>query len=159
MDTITPERRSENMRRIKGKGTKPERIVRQLAHRLGYRYRLHRRDLPGKPDLVFPGRSKIIFVHGCFWHQHRNDGCRHGRLPASKREYWATKLAKNVARDDRSNAELAAQGWDVLVIWECELRNRASLADRLVSFLGPPRLTDGLCAPSLRELQSAAAIA
>lgn len=159
MDTITPERRSENMRRIKGKGTKPERVVRQLAHGLGYRYRLHRRDLPGKPDLVFPGRSKIIFVHGCFWHQHRSDGCRHGRLPASKQEYWAAKLAKNVARDERSKDELTAQGWDVLVIWECELRNRASLAARLVSFLGPVRLTHGLSAPSSPEHERVAASA
>lgn len=134
MDTITPERRSENMRRIKGKGTKPELIVRRIAHRLGYRFRLHRKDLPGNPDLTFPGRSKVIFVHGCFWHQHSE--CTHGRLPRSRHEYWVPKLARNVERDRHRKAELIAKSWGVLTIWECELKDETRLIERLESFLG-----------------------
>lgn len=134
MDTISPERRSENMRRIKSKGTKPELIVRRTAHRLGYRFRLHRKDLPGNPDLTFPGRSKVIFVHGCFWHQH--SGCKHGRPPRSRPEYWGPKLTRNVERDQRREAELISMGWSVLTIWECELEDNVNLEERLVCFLG-----------------------
>lgn len=121
------------MRRIKSKGMKPEMVVRRLAHRLGYRYRLHRKDLPGKPDLAFGPRHSVIFVHGCFWHQHE---CRDGRVPSSNREYWAPKLARNVERDRSARRELEAAGWRVLVIWECEIKDEATLADRLVAFLG-----------------------
>lgn len=137
MDTISPQRRSDNMRRIKAKDTKPELIVRKLAHRLGYRYRLHAKELPGKPDLVFAGRRKIIFVHGCFWHQHQSESCRHGRLPRSNGAYWGPKLARNVTRDEQTRAALAALGWDVLTIWECEIENEPDLGATLSRFLGP----------------------
>ena len=136
-DKITPARRSENMRRIKSKGMKPEMVVRRLVHGLGYRYRLHRKDLLGKPDLVFGPRRAVVFVHGCFWHRH---DCRDGRVPSSNREYWEPKLARNVERDRKTRHELEAAGWRVLVVWECEIKDEATLADRLVAFLGerPP---------------------
>ncbi len=137
VDKISKSRRSENMRRIKSKGTKPEMVVRRLVHGLGYRYRLHRKDLPGKPDLVFGPRRAVVFVHGCFWHQH---DCRDGRVPSSNREYWEPKLARNVERDRMTRHELEAAGWRVLVVWECEIKDDATLVDRLVTFLGarPP---------------------
>jgi DNA mismatch endonuclease, patch repair protein len=136
-DTLTPERRSENMRRIKSKGMKPELAVRQLAHRLGYRYRLHRKDLPGKPDLVFGPAHKAIFVHGCFWHGHDDPACRDGRAPRSNQSYWLPKLTRNKGRDAASVAALKAAGWHVLVVWECETRDAAVLRTRLEAFLGP----------------------
>lgn len=129
--------RSENMRRIRSKDTAPEMAVRSLAHRLGYRYRLHRKDIPGKPDLVFPGRRKVIFIHGCFWHQH--PGCREGRPPKSNTAYWLPKLERNMERDKDALARLAAAGWDVLVIWECETKDAEILARTLTGFLGAPR--------------------
>ncbi|WP_299955406.1 very short patch repair endonuclease [uncultured Roseobacter sp.] len=131
-DKITPARRSENMRRIKSKGMKPEMVVRRLVHGLGYRYRLHRKDLPGKPDLVFVSRRSVVFVHGCFWHQH---DCRDGRVPSSNREYWELKLARNVERDRKTRRELEAAGWRVLVIWECELNQLEDVGQRLRDFL------------------------
>jgi len=124
------------MKAIKSKGMKPELMVRQLAHKLGYRYRLHRHDLPGRPDLVFPSRRKIIQVHGCFWHQH--PGCRHARIPATRRDYWVPKLARTVERDAASEAALAEAGWSVLILWECELRDPDLVEARLTGFLGPP---------------------
>jgi DNA mismatch endonuclease, patch repair protein len=124
--------RSENMRRIRSRDTAPEIQVRKVAHRLGFRFRLHRRDLPGKPDLVFPGRKKIIFVHGCFWHKH---SCREGRVPSSNSSYWAPKLARNVERDTAVLQALDSLGWSTLVIWECELRNEVVLADKIQAFL------------------------
>lgn len=133
MDKLTPERRSENMRRIKSKGMKPEMLVRRLVHALGYRYRLHRKDLPGKPDLVFGPRRKAIFVHGCFWHQHAD--CREGRPPGSNTAYWSPKLKRNVERDAEHLAGLKAQGWDTLVIWECETKDAKALAQHLKKFL------------------------
>lgn len=127
---------TERMARIRKVDTKPELIVRGLVHALGYRYRLHRADLPGTPDLVFAGRRKVIFVHGCFWHRH---DCRDGRkLPRGKREYWQPKLACNAARDQRHLADLKALEWETLVIWECELRDLAPVRDMLNRFLGPP---------------------
>jgi len=135
MDKLTPERRSENMRRITSKGMKPEMTVRKLAHRLGYRFRLHRKDLPGKPDLVFPGRRKVVFVHGCFWHQHSDPECRDGRTPRSNNDYWGPKLRRNVERDAEACASLREKGWDVLTVWECETTNTAHLAKRLEKFL------------------------
>lgn len=136
-DKISADRRSENMRRIRSKGMKPEMLVRRLVHGLGYRYRLHRRDLPGKPDLVFGPRRSVIFVHGCFWHQH---DCRDGRVPASNKEYWAPKLARNVERDSQARQALEADGWRVMIIWECETKEADKLVERLVGFLGdPPR--------------------
>ena len=122
------------MRAVKGKDTKPEMTVRRLAHALGYRFRLHRKDLPGKPDLVFPGRNKVIFVHGCFWHGHN---CARGsRQPKQNADYWRAKIGRNVERDAASLQALKAQGWQALVIWECEMKDRATLADRLKAFLG-----------------------
>jgi DNA mismatch endonuclease, patch repair protein len=133
MDKITPERRSANMARIGSANTKPEMIVRRMVHRLGYRFRLHRRDLPGRPDLVFAGRDKIIFVHGCYWHGH---GCKVGGSAAkSNQAYWGPKIARNRERDEQSIAALVALGWKVLVIWECETRREAELRGRLRRFL------------------------
>lgn len=124
------------MRRIKSKGMKPELIVRQLAHRLGYRFRLHRKDLPGKPDLVFPSRKKIILVNGCFWHGHDDPNCVDGsRKPKSNLDYWLPKLARNKERDKTQQAQLAALGWSILVIWECQTRSQDHLAERLKEFL------------------------
>jgi DNA mismatch endonuclease (patch repair protein) len=133
VDKLTPERRSANMRAIRSKGMKPELIVRRLAHSLGYRFRLHRRDLPGKPDLAFIGRKKAIFVHGCFWHQHPD--CREGRPPHSNGAYWQPKLRRNVERDRASIEELDVRGWQSLVLWECELKEVDALKRKLVAFL------------------------
>lgn len=124
------------MAAIKGSDTKPERIVRSIAHRLGYRFRLHRRDLPGTPDLVFPGRRKVVFVHGCFWHQH--PGCRFATRPATRPAFWAAKLDGNRERDIRVRDELERLGWRVLVIWECETRSKPeTVGTQLAVFLGP----------------------
>ena len=129
----TPEDRSRIMRAVKGRDTKPEMIVRRLVHAMGYRYRLHSKDLPGKPDLVFPGRQKIIFVHGCFWHGH---ACPRGaRVPKKNRNYWINKINRNRERDSRHVQELIKLGWLILEIWECELSNRNNLRERLVGFL------------------------
>ena len=136
MDTLSPAARSERMSRVRGKDTKPELAVRRLVHGLGYRYRLHRRDLPGVPDLVFPGRRKAIFVHGCFWHRHPDPSCRLARLPKSRQEFWITKLENNRARDLRQQEQLAALGWKTLVMWECELRDREKLETTITTFLG-----------------------
>ena len=133
MDAFSTEERSEIMRAVRSTDTSAEMIVRRLTHRLGYRYRLHRRDLPGCPDLVFPGRRKVIFVHGCFWHQHQ--GCKRARRPASNSEYWEKKLNRNIERDRTHLVALAAQGWEALVVWECELRDLGVLANRLTAFL------------------------
>jgi DNA mismatch endonuclease (patch repair protein) len=132
-DILSPERRSKNMSRISSKNTKPELIVRSLVHSLGFRYRLHVKSLPGKPDLVFRQRKKVIFVHGCFWHQHAS--CREGRVPCSRQEYWQSKLTKNVERDTAHTAQLAAAGWKTLIVWECEMKNRAELGRQLSDFL------------------------
>ena len=134
-DKITPAERSRNMAAIKSKATKPELIVRQLAHRLGFRFRLHRKDLPGKPDLVFVSRRKIIFVHGCFWHQHPNDACLDSKLPKSNLTYWPPKLQRNVERDASNQKSLYKLGWRVLVVWECETKKKARLEARLIEFL------------------------
>ena len=121
------------MQAVRSKDTRPEMVVRRLVHSLGYRYRLHRRDLPGVPDLVFPSRRKIIFVHGCFWHGHH---CKNGtRLPKSNRDYWVPKIARNAERDREHLAELARLRWAVLSIWECELGDKARLEERLIEFL------------------------
>ncbi|HKG79558.1 MAG TPA: DNA mismatch endonuclease Vsr [Pyrinomonadaceae bacterium] len=135
MDKLTPERRSENMRRIRSKDMKPEIAVRQLVHRLGYRYRLHDKTLPGKPDLVFRSRHKVILVHGCFWHQHRIRGCKITREPKSNTDYWAVKLQRNVARDLEHKKALARKGWKVLTVWECEIANEPAILKRLTRFL------------------------
>jgi len=132
-DNLAPAARSERMRQVRSKDTRPEMIVRRLAHRLGYRFRLHRRDLPGSPDLVFPARRAIIFVHGCFWHQH--DCPRGSRRPSSNAAYWHPKLARNVERDGKARQQLENEGWRVLVLWECEMRDTDQLSRRLASFL------------------------
>jgi DNA mismatch endonuclease (patch repair protein) len=133
VDSLTPEQRSERMSRIRGKDSKAELIVRRLIHAAGFRYRLHVAKLPGKPDLVFPGRRKIIFVHGCFWHRH---DCALGRLPKSRLDFWLPKLEKNRLRDETNRIALAALGWDCRVVWECELGDREALSERLTHFLG-----------------------
>ena len=129
----TPEALSAHMRLIKKADTKPEMSVRRLVHGMGYRYRLHRRDLPGTPDLVFPRLRKVIFVHGCFWHQHI--GCRLARQPKSRQEYWLPKLARNIERDRFAQDQLQAFGWRVLTVWECETKDEDSLRQKLVGFL------------------------
>jgi len=121
------------MRAVKAEDTQPELIVRRLVHSLGFRYRLHRKDLPGKPDLVFPRRRKIIFVHGCFWHGH--DCPRGARLPVNNRSYWVEKIGRNRSRDATSTAVLNAAGWEVLVIWECMIRDHDALGTSIRAFL------------------------
>ena len=132
-DKISSERRSANMGAIRSRDMKPELRVRRAAHGLGYRFRLHRSDLPGKPDLVFAGRHKVIFVHGCFWHQHQ--GCQDGRMPHSNLGYWRPKLVRNVKRDTEHLARLKMGGWKALVIWECETRDERRLNSRLRRFV------------------------
>lgn len=130
----TPEAlRSRTMRAVKGTNTEPELIVRRLLHTAGYRYRLHVKDLPGKPDLVFPARRKVVFVHDCFWHGHH---CARGdRQPKANAEYWSTKIARNKQRDTAHLATLRASGWKVATVWECEIRKQGLLG-RLRKFLG-----------------------
>ena len=125
------------MRANKAKDTKPELAVRGMLHAMGYRFRLHRRDLPGRPDIVLPGRRKVVQVHGCFWHQH--EGCRRATLPHSRREYWLPKLARNKERDAHAELALAELGWRMTTVWECELARPDNLARRLRAFLGRKR--------------------
>jgi DNA mismatch endonuclease, patch repair protein len=121
------------MRAVKDRDTVPEMLVRRIAHRMGYRYRLHRKDLPGKPDLVFPSRRKMVFVHGCFWHGHE---CKRGaRIPKANRDYWQAKIARNRARDTKNQESLYNMGWRVLVVWECETKDYEALAAKLRDFL------------------------
>ncbi|MNO91931.1 Very short patch repair protein [compost metagenome] len=121
------------MSRVKSKNTKPELVVRRLVFGMDYRYRLHAKNLPGQPDLVFPGRKKVIFVNGCFWHGHTD--CRYGRLPKSRVEYWQAKIEQNQARDRENTTLLEADGWQVLTVWQCELKNIETLANRLNEFI------------------------
>ncbi|HZS06773.1 MAG TPA: DNA mismatch endonuclease Vsr [Blastocatellia bacterium] len=133
VDVLTKEQRRRNMSAIRGAHTKPEMVVRSLVHRLGYRFRLHRKDLPGKPDLVFPASRKVILVHGCFWHMH---DCRYGRVvPATNAEFWQNKRMSNVERDVRNLKALRKEGWRVMVIWECEIKEPEKLQKRLTRFL------------------------
>lgn len=136
LDRLTPERRSWNMSRIRSADTKPERVVRQLITAMGLRYRLQRKDLPGKPDLVFGPRRTVIFVHGCFWHQHPG-GCKAARMPKGNREFWQTKLNRNSARDAETRRALRRLGWRVLTIWECETKQPEKLQRRLARLLPP----------------------
>lgn len=133
VDNLSPEARSALMRSVRQKDTTPERRVRSVAHRAGYRFRLQRRDLPGTPDIVFPRHRVCIFVHGCFWHRH--PGCRAATTPESHEDYWRPKFEANIERDHRKIAELEALGWRVGVIWECETRDPQSIADRLTQIL------------------------
>jgi DNA mismatch endonuclease (patch repair protein) len=137
-DVFTPAQRSAVMRRVKGKDTSPELKVRRALHRLGARFRLHRKDLPGAPDIVLPGRRLAIFVHGCFWHGH--DCARGARVPKQNRDYWLGKVGRNRERDVVNRAALEAAGWRVETVWECELKDAASLDRRLAALIGrkPP---------------------
>jgi len=127
--------RSLQMARVRSKDTKPEMAVRRLVHRLGYRYRLHRRDLPGSPDLVFPGRRKVILVHGCFWHRHPDPTCKRARMPKTRVEFWVPKLEANAERDARTLQALEALGWEALTLWECEIESNRDLEQRIIRFL------------------------
>ncbi|TAJ71546.1 MAG: DNA mismatch endonuclease Vsr [Phenylobacterium sp.] len=132
-DVYSSEKRSAVMRRVKGRNTTPEMTVRRALTRLGARYRLHRKDLPGSPDIVMPGRKLALFVHGCFWHGH--DCARGSRVPKANREYWVAKVGRNAARDTRSAEALVALGWRVETIWECDLKDAAALEARLGQLL------------------------
>jgi DNA mismatch endonuclease, patch repair protein len=135
-DKISRARRSQNMAAIRSKDMKPEIIVRRLVYSLGYRYRLHRKDLPGKPDLVFAPRRKVVFVHGCFWHLHPKSDCLDARRPKSNTGYWGPKLDRNVERDAHHVSALKSLGWKVMVVWECETKDTGRLSRRLQRFLG-----------------------
>ncbi|SPJ33450.1 Very short patch repair protein [Kushneria phyllosphaerae] len=137
MDNISPERRSANMRAIRSKNTSPEMVVRRLLHQMGYRFRLHRKDLPGKPDIVLPKYRTVIFVHGCFWHQHPDPDCKDARLPKSNPDYWLPKLERNRVRDLEHQIKLENEGWNVVVIWACEtkLKHSPALVEKLKNTL------------------------
>ena len=120
-DVHSKKQRSYNMSHIKGKDTKPEMIVRKWLWNNGYRYRLHRKDLPGKPDIVFPGKKKAIFVNGCFWHKH---DCEYFKWPKSNADFWYEKISKNVQRDERNYEQLRADGWEIFIVWECEVKKK-----------------------------------
>jgi len=135
VDNRTPESRSALMARIGSRNTAPELKVRRLLHCLGYRFRIHRRDLPGTPDIVFQSRRKAIFVHGCFWHAH---GCKIGRKPRSNEEFWSIKLDRNRQRDAEKRRTLEGLGWSVLELWQCEIKDLSAASDVLINFLGPP---------------------
>ena len=133
MDTLSPAERTEVMRRIRSKNTKSEKKLRSALHKAGFRFRLHYRSLPGAPDIVFPSRRKVIFMHGCFWHSHR---CRKSLpLPQTNQDYWATKLNKTKKRDAKNRRRLTALGWHSLVVWECELRAMDRVIEKATRFL------------------------
>jgi DNA mismatch endonuclease (patch repair protein) len=134
IDTLSPGQRSERMSRIRSRDTKPELAIRSALHARGFRYRLHDGRLPGKPDIVFPGRRKVVFVHGCFWHMH-GGSCALSRMPKSKLEFWRTKLEGNRTRDALKLDQLRKLGWNVMVVWECELRDMENILRRLEAFL------------------------
>ena len=134
MDILTPPERSKRMALIRSRDTKPEMAVRRLAHHMGYRYRLHVRSLPGCPDMVFKSRRKVIFVHGCFWHLHRN--CPKCRPPKSRRGFWQPKLERNAERDKQARRKLWRLGWGSMVVWECELSHPDRVERRIIKFLG-----------------------
>ncbi len=134
VDTLTQTERSERMGRVRAKNTKPEMAVRRVVHRMGYRYRLHDRNLPGSPDLVFPRFRKALFVHGCFWHRHSDPACKLARLPKSRLDFWEPKLEGNRRRDEENQAALLVLGWRFMVVWECEIGDK-DLEIKLRSFL------------------------
>lgn len=135
MDTLSKAQRSERMSRIRSKNTRPELVVRQALFSLGYRYQLHRSDLPGKPDIVFPSRKKVLFVHGCFWHAHQH--CKVANLPKSRTEFWQAKFQRNVERDKLNRHALRRMGWNTLTIWECEIKYPDRFLRRVTGYLGP----------------------
>lgn len=132
-DKFTPEQRSRVMARVKGYNTGPEMLVRRMLHRLGYRFRLHRKDLPGSPDIVLPRHKKVIFVHGCFWHGHK--GCHRAARPSTNTEFWNRKIDGNISRDRKSKRLLQAMGWRVLIVWQCKTKDAEYLLQYLASFL------------------------
>jgi len=134
MDKLSPEQRSRNMANIKGKDTKPEKIVRSILHSMGYRFRLHNKQLPGKPDIVLPRYRSVVFVHGCFWHGH--DGCKRATMPTTRAEFWQNKIAGNRERDSRNIAALENLGYRCLIVWQCDLKDLGLLKQRLSAFLG-----------------------
>ena len=134
-DTLSKAERSRNMSKIRGKDTGPERQVRSLLHRAGYRFRLHGADLPGKPDLVLPKYKAVVFVHGCFWHRHK--GCKEATTPKSHRKFWAEKFARNVANDKKHVRRLRRLGWCVRIVWECQLRYSDKVLSRIQKLLRP----------------------
>ena len=138
MDSVSPEKRSWVMAQVKGRNTRPEKAVRSLLHRMGYRFRLQRADLPGKPDIVLPKYRTVIFVHGCFWHRHTD--CKRATMPATNIDYWTRKFERNVTRDEQNKAALESDGWRVLVVWECELKNLATLQARLFDYFNTLRV-------------------
>ena len=131
-DNHTPAQRSRNMRAVRNKNTAPELLVRSCLHRLGFRFRLHNRKLPGSPDIVLAGRKSVLFVHGCFWHGH---DCKRGALPTSNVDFWGRKIAKNQDRDQKAYGELQGAGWKIMTVWQCETKNLAALEKRLLLFL------------------------
>ena len=135
INTLSPAQRSARMATVRSKDSKPELVVRRMIHRLGYRYRLHRRDLPGTPDLVFGGRMKAVFVHGCFWHRHDDPACKLARLPKSRLDFWLPKLERNRVRDRENEFDLREMGWQFAVVWECKLRDMEQVRNNLVAFL------------------------
>jgi len=139
-DKLTPEARSAHMGRIKRANTKPELIIRKLLHGLGYRFRLQWKGAPGRPDIAFTSRRKVIFVHGCFWHQH--EGCRLAHVPETRRSFWEAKFDRNRARDARDFARCREEGWEPIIIWECETKDRSTLAGRLQTFLGATKFRE-----------------
>lgn len=136
VDHVSPKVRSRIMASVKAQGTKPEMAVRRALHRLGYRYRLHRKDLPGRPDLLFVAKRKVLFVNGCFWHFH--NGCPRAKFPKSNRDFWVSKLERNRRRDADNMASLRELGWDVYTVWECELKDLDRAVKRISLLLGPP---------------------
>lgn len=132
-DVFSREKRSEIMSKILGKDSKPEIFVRRMLHGMGYRFRLHAAHLPGKPDIVLPRHRKVLFIHGCFWHSH--PGCKRATIPRTNTEFWAEKLARNRARDERQIKDLEALGWKVLVIWTCEFKNTENLQSKISKFM------------------------
>ncbi|MEZ2224545.1 very short patch repair endonuclease [Rhizobium sp. RCC_161_2] len=142
-DTRTPEQRRRIMQSVRQKDTGPEMAIRRALHRLGYRFRIHQKGLPGRPDIVFSARKKVIFVHGCFWHGH---DCNKGRLPKTRNEYWKPKIDANKARDERTINELRIAGWESLVVWQCEMKSVEQVLGNIVTFLGPPN-----CGPNRED--------
>jgi DNA mismatch endonuclease (patch repair protein) len=131
-DTVSPSKRSDIMRSVKNQNTSPEILVRKNIYSLGYRYRIHCKKIPGTPDIVFLGKKKAIFIHGCFWHWH---GCKRSRIPKTNSEYWEAKIKRNQERDNKNYRKLVDLGWRVLTIWECEISNKIKLSERLINFI------------------------
>ena len=149
MDTLTPEERSRLMAKIRGKNTKPELAVRSLLHRAGYRFSLHRKDLPGKPDIVLRKYNTVVFVHGCFWHRHKN--CKIASTPKSNVEFWQAKFARNVSNDRKHTRKLRKMGWHVLTVWECELKNPGKVLAKLQRSLAPKHVKKVIQYPTMED--------